>query len=87
MSNTKFRKYGKHGSKVILCMHGMCQNWRSEYEALKSLEEHFHLIFPAMDGMHPDSSEFTSFANLARHIEEYMRAYHGGHLDGLGHGE
>lgn len=36
-----FNEFGEKGKKVILCMHGMCQNWQSEYEKVKPLEKVF----------------------------------------------
>ncbi len=79
-----FTEYGEKGKKVILCMHGMCQDWRSEYDALKPLENEFRLIIPAMDGFYENCPcEFNDFSDQARQIEEYVNKYHGGHLNGI----
>ena len=79
-----FNEFGKKGNKVILCMHGMCQDWHSEYELVKPLEKEFRLIIPAMDGFYDNCpSDFTSFADQARQIEEYVKENYNGHLDGL----
>lgn len=79
-----FNEFGTKGNKVILCMHGMCQDWHSEYEMVKSLEKDFRLIIPAMDGMYEGSNrEFTDFADQCRQIEEFVRENYNGHLDGL----
>ena len=56
-----FNEFGKKGSPTILIMHGMLQDWHTEYEMLKPLEESFRIIIPAMDGMYPNSPEFTNF--------------------------
>lgn len=78
-----FNEFGEKNNPVILCMHGMCQDWHSEYEMLKGLEKDFRLIIPAMDGMYPDSPEFTNFADQCRQIEEYVKENHDGHLNGV----
>lgn len=79
-----FKEFGKKGKPVILGLHGMCQNWKSEYEMLKPLENDFRLIIPAQDGFYDDCpQDFTSFADQARQIEEYVKENYNGHLDGL----
>lgn len=80
----KFNEFGEKGKKVILCIHGMCQDWHSEYELVKPLEKEFRLIIPAMDGFYDDSpKDFTNFADQARQIEEYVKENYNGHLDGI----
>lgn len=78
-----FNEFGSKENPTLLCMHGMMQDWRSEYKYLKPLEEHFRLIVPAMDGFYDDCPEFTSFADQARQIEEFVKANYGGRLHGL----
>lgn len=78
-----FNEFGSKENPTLLCMHGMMQDWRGEYKYLKPLEEHFRLIFPAMDGFYDGSPEFTSFADQARQIEEFVQANYGGKLHGL----
>ncbi len=79
-----FNEFGEKGRKVILCMHGMCQDWHSEYEALKLLEKQYRLIIPAMDGFYDNCpNDFTSFSDQAEQIENYVKEYYGGHLDGM----
>lgn len=51
-----FNEFGEKGKKVILCMHGMCQDWHSVYERVKSLEKEFRIIIPAMDGFYDKSN-------------------------------
>lgn len=63
-------------------MHGMMQDWHSEYELLKPLEENYMLIVPAMDGFYDGSPEFTCFADQAKKIEDYVIANHNGRLFG-----
>lgn len=77
-----FHEFGDKSSPPVLCMHGMMQDWRSEYALLKPLEEHYRLIVPAMDGFYDGSGTFTSFADQSRQIEEHVRAEHGGRLYG-----
>ena len=77
-----FNEFGKKDKPVILGMHGMCQDWHSEYKMLKPLEKDFRLIIPAMDGMYPNS-EFTSFEDQCKQIEEYIKENYNGHLDGV----
>lgn len=77
-----FNKFGKKENPPVLLLHGMMQDWHSEYELLKPLEEHYRLIIPAQDGFYDGSGDFTSFADQARQIEEYVEKNYGGKLHG-----
>ena len=39
-----FNEFGSRENPPILLLHGIMQDWRSEYELLKPLEEHYRLI-------------------------------------------
>ena len=78
----QFHEFGDKKNPTLLCMHGMMQRWESEYELLKPLEAHYRLIIPAMDGFYDGSGTFTSFADQARQIEEYILRHYGGILHG-----
>lgn len=77
-----FNEFGSRENPPILLLHGMMQDWRSEYELLKPLEEHYRLIIPAQDGFYDGSSDFTSFADQAKQIEEYIRLHYSGSIHG-----
>lgn len=77
-----FNEFGNKENPPILLLHGMMQNWRSEYELLKPLEEHYRLIVPAQDGFYDGSGDFTSFADQARQIEEYIHINYNGKIFG-----
>ncbi len=77
-----FNEFGKRETPTLLLMHGMMQDWRYEYELLKPLEEHFRLIIPAQDGFYDGSGDFTTFADQARQVEEYIQEHHGGKVYG-----
>ena len=77
-----FNEFGSGEKPAVLLLHGMMQDWRSEYELLKPLLAHYRLIIPAQDGFYDGSSEFTTFADQARQIEEYIQANHGGRVHG-----
>lgn len=77
-----FNEFGDKNNPAVLCMHGMMQRWESEYELLKPLEEHYRLIIPAMDGFYDGCEDFTSFADQARQIEEYVQTHYNGKLHG-----
>ncbi len=77
-----FTEFGNIANPPILLLHGMMQDWHTEYEMLKPLEEHYRLIIPAQDGFYDGSKDFTSFADQARQIEEYIHRNHGGKVSG-----
>ncbi len=77
-----FNEFGKKENPTVLLMHGMMQDWHSEYEMLKPLEEHYRLIIPAQDGFYDGSGDFTSFADQARQVEEYIHENYGGKIQG-----
>ncbi|MBR3998384.1 MAG: alpha/beta hydrolase [Clostridia bacterium] len=77
-----FHEFGPIHAPTVLLMHGMLQDWHSEYEMLRPLENHFRLILPAMDGMYPGSPDFTSFADQSRQIEEYISLHHNSRICG-----
>lgn len=78
-----FNEFGSRENLPVLLMHGMLQDWHSEYELLKPLEKHYRLIVPAMDGMYDKSGEFTCFSDQARQIEDYVNKNYGGRLHGI----
>ena len=75
----EFHEYGRADAPAVLVMHGMMQHWRSMHALLSSLADQYRLIFAAMDGFYEGSSDFTTFADQARQIEEYVQANCGGH--------
>lgn len=77
-----FNEFGSKERPTLLLMHGMMQDWRSEYELLRPLEEHYRLIIPAQDGFYDGSGDFTTFADQARQVEEYIFEHHGGKIHG-----
>ena len=77
-----FNEYGKEDAPALLLLHGMMQDWHSEYVLLGALESDFRLIIPAQDGFYDGSGDFTSFADQARQIEEYIAVNHGGRVCG-----
>lgn len=68
-----FTEFGLKENPPMLLLHGMMQDWHSEYEMLKGLEKNYRLIIPAQDGFYDGSGDFTSFADQARQIEEYIQ--------------
>lgn len=78
----EFHEFGNTEKPAVLIMHGMMQHWRSLYDLLQPLADHYRLIFAAMDGFYEGSGEFTCFADQARQIEAYVQANHGGKLHG-----
>lgn len=77
-----FTEFGHKDNPPILLLHGMMQNWQTVYELLKPLEEYYRLIIPAQDGFYDGSNDFTSFADQARQIEEYMQMNYNGRIHG-----
>lgn len=77
-----FNEFGSKENPPVMLLHGMMQDWHSEYEMLKSLEEHYRLIIPAQDGFYDGSDDFTSFADQCRQIEEYIHENYGGKIHG-----
>lgn len=77
-----FNEFGSKENPPVLLLHGMMQDWHSEYEFLKPLENHYRLIIPAQDGFYDGSGDFTSFADQCRQIEEYIHKNYGGKIHG-----
>ena len=78
----EFHEFGDERAPAILINHGMMQHWKSLYDFLSPLAKHYRLIFAAMDGFYEGSGTFTSFADQARQIEEYVHTHHNGCLHG-----
>lgn len=78
----EFHEYGRGDAPAVLILHGMMQHWKSMYDLLSPLADQYRLIFVAMDGFYEGSSDFTTFADQARHIEAYVQANCGGRLHG-----
>ncbi len=67
-----FNEYGDKNKPTILLMHGMLQDWHSMYDLMHFLEEDYHLIIPAMNGMYPNAPEFKDFTSECEEIETYI---------------
>ena len=78
-----FNEFGRKENPTLLILHGMMQDWYSEYELLKPLEKHYRLIIPAQDGFYDGSGDFTSFSDQCRRIEEYVHENYGGKIHGV----
>ena len=78
----EFHEFGSREKPAVLLMPGMMQDWRSEYKFLNPLEEHYRLIIPAMDAFYDGSGDFTSFADQARQIEEFIHQNYSGSIHG-----
>lgn len=78
----EFHEFGRKDAPAVLINHGMMQHWKSMYDLLKPLAEHYRLIFTAMDGFYEGSGPFTTFADQAKQIEDFVRANYGGRLHG-----
>ncbi len=77
-----FNEFGSKENPPVLLLHGMMQDWKSEYELLRPLEKYYRLIIPAQDGFYDGSGEFTSFADQCRQIEEYVQEHYKGKIHG-----
>lgn len=77
-----FNEFGKKEDPPVLLLHGMMQDQHNVYKLLKPLEDYYRLIIPAQDGFYEGSGEFTSFADQARQIEEFVQKNYGGELYG-----
>ena len=78
----EFHEFGNPAAPAVLETHGMMQRWQSMYAQLQPLEEHYRLIFIAMDGFYDGSRDFTTFADQAEQIEAYVQSRYGGRLHG-----
>jgi len=78
----EFHEFGRKDAPSVLILHGMMQYWGSMYDLLHPLAEQYRLIFIAQDGFYEGSGTFTSFADQARQIEEYVQKNCGGQLHG-----
>ena len=77
-----FNVFGNNNDPLVLCMHGMMQDWHSEYELLKPFENYYRLLIPAIDGFYEESKDFTDFADQCRQIEEYVQTNFSGEIYG-----
>ncbi len=78
-----FTTYGNRNNPAVLLMHGMCQDRHSMYDFLHDLEAVYYLIIPGMDGFYDGSSEFTTFEDQCRQIEDYVSKNHDGKIYGI----
>lgn len=97
-----FNEFGKKENPPVLLLHGMMQDWHSEYQILKPLEEHYRLIIPAQDGFYDGSEDFTSNETMVhmwcgskepyalkshKELKRYLKNYKEVIMNGFGHGE
>lgn len=79
----KIHEFGSKENPTLLIMSGMLQDWHSMRTRMQALEEHYRVLYVAYDGMYPGSKDFTSFADQARQIEEFIQEHYEGKLHGV----
>ena len=57
----QFHEYGDNDKNTIMVVHGMICDWRKFREIFKTLEQDYHVIYPAMDGCYDGAPDFKSF--------------------------
>ncbi len=79
----KFYEFGTENEKTLILLHGMCQKWQSVYEQLKELQTEYHLILPVLTGYSLDDTNYVSFADECRQLEEYVCDKYNGKIHGV----
>ncbi|MDO5399787.1 MAG: alpha/beta hydrolase [Eubacteriales bacterium] len=69
---------------VIVLLHGGGLSWWSYREAAQILAERYHVVIPFLDGHAGSDRDFTSIADNARAICEYVKDRFGGHVYAMG---
>lgn len=78
-----FNEFGSKENPVVICMHGMCQDWHSMHEFLSKLEDRYYVVYPAMTGFSEGSEDFVDFSDECRQMEEYVNKNFGGKILGF----
>ena len=74
----EFREFGDKDRPVVLLLHGGGLNWWNYSEQAELLAPRFHVILPILDGHAGSSRAFTSIADNAAEIIDFMDAECGG---------
>lgn len=80
----QFTEMGKMDGKTLLLLPGTACTWQINFHTvIDALASQYHLICVNYDGFDGDNSKpFTDMLTVTGKIEEYVRANHGGRVDG-----
>lgn len=71
---------GKTNKDVILLLHGGGLSWWNYSKTAESLEHHYHVVIPILNGHADSRTPFTSIENNAKEIISYIDETFGGHI-------
>ena len=80
----QFTEMGKMDGKTLLLLPGTACTWQINFHTvIDALASQYHLICVNYDGFDGDNSKpFTDMLTVTGKIEDYIRANHGGRVDG-----
>ncbi|MBQ5364912.1 MAG: alpha/beta hydrolase, partial [Spirochaetales bacterium] len=70
----EFREFGDKDRPVVMLLHGGGLNWWNYREQAELLAPRFHVILPILDGHAGSSRAFTSIADNAAEIIDFIDA-------------
>ena len=74
----KILEFGNNKNKKIILIHGLESPYQIFDEYIENYKKDFHIIVPILEGHYPNNdSEFVSFDETVRKIEEYYISKHG----------
>lgn len=74
----KYVEYGKENKEVIILLHGGGLSWWNYREVAERLQLKYHVILPVLDGHADSDRNFTTIAENAEEIIEFVETQLGG---------
>ena len=79
-----YREYGADNARTVLLLHGGGLSWWNYRGEAALLEGDFHVILPILDGHAGSDRDFTTLADNAAEIVDFIDARLGGRVDLIG---
>jgi len=77
-------EFGNHHAEILLLLHGGGLSWWNFRSAARLLEQHYHVVLPALDGHAGSDAPFTTIEAAAERLIQYVDRHLGGRVTVLG---
>lgn len=80
----EYKEYGAKNNDIIVLLHGGGLSWWNYIDEIGLLKDDFHIVIPILDGHSGSDADFTSIANNALEIINFINENYNGKVKLIG---
>ena len=77
-------EFGKENSRIIILLHGGGLSWWNYREVSALLSSEYHVVIPLLDGHSGSCCPFTTIADTAENLKQFIETHYGGKVFAIG---